>query len=259
MAPQHAMQFGHALQRLLQRLDYCNPAHGPPLMAKIDLADGYYRIPLSQHAALALAVVLPSDGLTEPLLGLPLSLPIGWKDSPPHFCAFTETCADMVNDPNVPTQRHPFPYALPTDTPLLLPTFALGTVFPFHPHPPSTPHLSYTDVYLDDFMHLVQNPFQHPAMDSLLSAIHRVFCDPAASPRKAIVSQSKVEKGDAIFSTKKRLLGWDIDSASLTPSRCTYHATEATAFLPFLTTSLITTTLLANNGKSYWENFAVLP
>ncbi len=28
-------------------------------MAKIDLADGYYRIPLSPQAALALAVVLP--------------------------------------------------------------------------------------------------------------------------------------------------------------------------------------------------------
>jgi hypothetical protein len=215
MAPQHAMQFGHALQRLLQRLAYCNPAHGPPLMAKIDLADGYYRIPLSQHAALALAVVLPSDGLSEPLIGLPLSLPMGWKDSPPFFCAFTETCADIVNS-NVPTQPHPFASVLPTDTTLRPPTFSPHAIFPFHPYTPTTPHLSYTDVYLDDFMQLVQHPYQHPAMNSLLSAINRVFCDPATSPRKAIVSQSKVEKGDATFSTTKRLLGWDIDSASLT-------------------------------------------
>jgi len=216
MAPQHAMQFGYALQRLLQRLAYCNPAHGPPLMAKIDLADGYYRIPLSQDAALALAVVLPSDGLGEPLLGLPLSLPMGWKDSPPYFCAFTETCADLVNDPTVPTHCHPFTYALPPDTPPPPPTFAPHAIFPFHPHPPTSPQLAYTDVYLDDFMQLVQHPGQYHAMNSLLSAINQVFRDPASSPRKAIVSQSKVDKGDATFSTMKRLLGWDINSAALT-------------------------------------------
>ena len=39
LAPAHAMQFGHSLQRILQRLAYCNPAYGPPLLAKIDLAD----------------------------------------------------------------------------------------------------------------------------------------------------------------------------------------------------------------------------
>jgi hypothetical protein len=52
LAPAHAMQFGGALQRILQRLAYANPAYGPPLLAKIDLADGYYRVPLSADAAL---------------------------------------------------------------------------------------------------------------------------------------------------------------------------------------------------------------
>jgi hypothetical protein len=83
LEPTPAMQFGLCLQRILQRLAYCNPQFGPPLLAKVDLADGYYRIPLTPSAALTLAVVLPSDGLTEPLLGLPLSLPMGWKASPP--------------------------------------------------------------------------------------------------------------------------------------------------------------------------------
>jgi len=52
-------------------------------MAKVDLADGYYRIPLSSWAALELSVMLPADGLAEPLIGAPLSLPMGWKASPP--------------------------------------------------------------------------------------------------------------------------------------------------------------------------------
>jgi hypothetical protein len=36
------------------------------------------------------------------------------------------------------------------------------------------------------------------------------------SPCLPIVSNSKVEKGDTTFTTHKRILGWDIDSSSLT-------------------------------------------
>jgi hypothetical protein len=61
LAPLPAMQFGHALQRFLQHLVYANPKIGLPLLAKIDLADGYYRVPLSPSATLHLAVVLPPD------------------------------------------------------------------------------------------------------------------------------------------------------------------------------------------------------
>jgi len=47
-----SMKFGHASQHILQCIAYWNPVHGPPLMAKIDLADGYYCILLSVDAAL---------------------------------------------------------------------------------------------------------------------------------------------------------------------------------------------------------------
>jgi len=92
LAPLSAMQFGTALQRILQRIAYCNPSFGAPLIAKIDLSDGYYRVTLSPEAALQLAVCLPPDNRGEALLGIPLSLPLGWSLSPPYFCAFTETC-----------------------------------------------------------------------------------------------------------------------------------------------------------------------
>ncbi len=94
------MQFGAALQRLLQRLVYCNTTHGPPLLCKINLADGYYRIPSAPSTALSLAVVIPSDApSTEPLVAIPLTLPMGWSQSLPYFCAFTETVADLTNTP----------------------------------------------------------------------------------------------------------------------------------------------------------------
>jgi hypothetical protein len=107
LAPTQAMQFGGALQRLLQCLAYCNPAFGPPLLAKIDLSDGYYRVPLAPQAALELAVLFPPDGPGDYLVGIPLSLPMGWPHSPPYFCAFTETCTDLAN--NTPPTGIPHP------------------------------------------------------------------------------------------------------------------------------------------------------
>jgi hypothetical protein len=94
--------------------------------------------PLSPEAALELVVILPNDGLPEPLLALPLSLPIGWKHSPPYFCAFTESCADMANQTTSLAYTHPFHYAAasqPHITPPMAP-FSPTTVFPFQPLPP---------------------------------------------------------------------------------------------------------------------------
>jgi hypothetical protein len=215
LAPVHSMQFGNALQRILQRLAYCNTAFGPPLMAKIDLADGYYRIPLSAQASLNLAVVLPSDGLEDPIIGLPLSLPMGWTDSPPYFCSFTETCADLANTVTHNSFDHPFHYALQTTTAEPPPSFLDTAIFPMNIAPPAEP-LSHTDVYIDDFMVLAQYPTQESTINNVLQHLHGMFQDDVHSPRRPIVSVSKVEKGEAAFSTRKRLLGWEVDSAALT-------------------------------------------
>jgi hypothetical protein len=130
------MQFGHAFQRLIQRIVYCNPQYGPPVMAKVDLADGYYRIPLSPMAALELAVVLPGDGPYDRLIGIPLSLPMGWSHSPPYFCAYTETITNIANAtlswPSLP--HHPLEPELHTPALPLATTFADTAIQPIgHP------------------------------------------------------------------------------------------------------------------------------
>jgi len=220
VAPYHAMQFGTALPRLLQRIVYCNRLHGPPLMAKIDLSDGYYRVPLSPAASLELAVVIPPDNTDVNLIAIPLSLPMGWRDSPPYFCAFTETVADSSNDdvrhstvypdhdllqtcqqPPLDTQHQSF-----HDTALQ----PLGDT--------SSPPLAYTDIYMDDFCLLAQPPCHINTLNTVLHNITRVFHDPPHSPRQHVVSHSKIAKGDAAWSTTKRLLGWDVDTRAMTLS-----------------------------------------
>jgi hypothetical protein len=132
---------------------------------------------------------------------------MGWSLSPPYFCAFTETCTDLSNTVDVANPIHP--YQLATQPQLQLPmhqSFHAAAIFPFNPKPPH-PALAHTEVYLDDFMLMAQQPLHMPLMNSLLHHLHSVFQDQAGSPRKAIVSASRVEKGDATFSTQKRILG----------------------------------------------------
>jgi hypothetical protein len=221
------MQFGHAWQRFLQHVAYVDPAYGPPLIAKLDLADGYYRVPLSSNAALELAVVLPPDGQSEPLIGLPLSLPMGWQQSPPYFCAFTETCADLANTQVASNPTHPYAYVLDAQhlTPHLARDDAPTAAWPHIQQLPPTP-LQLVDVYLDDFIVMAQKPNHIAAMNNLLHHIDSVFRDTPGGVRRPLISQSKVAKGDATFSHQKIVLGWSVDTQRMEvslPDRTSHH------------------------------------
>jgi hypothetical protein len=189
-APLQAMQFGTALSRLLEHLVYCNRAHSPPIMSKIDLANGYYHVPQSSTAALALAVLLPSDlpHDSTTLIALPLALPMGWSHSPPYFCAFTETVTDITNHAT-PSLQPPHPLLRDTqctDEP---------NVYDFHPNvvtlgDNTTPPLTHADIYIDNFMLLAQCPHQMPLLNALLHSLDQVFQDPGPTNRRKIVSAS---------------------------------------------------------------------
>lgn len=133
LANPQPMQFRGTLQHFLQHLIYANPVYGPPLMAKIDLADGYYRVPLSPTATLQLTVILPADDSSDHLIGIPLSLPMGWGQSPPFFCAFTETGADLANAHTQEATiwpQHPLETATQTLPFLLDTTYDLSATLP---------------------------------------------------------------------------------------------------------------------------------
>lgn len=209
-----AMQFGATLQRIIQRLVYCNPSHGPPLLAKIDLADGYYCVPLSADAALGLAVIISADipNSNDFLIALHLALPMGWAHSPPYFYAYTDTITDIANaiDPS-PTPHNLLAASESTPQP---PTHS------YHPDAivlghPAQPPLAYTDVYIDDFMVVAQQPLPLPTLNILLHTINSVFQDPVDTPQCQIISQSKLDKGNGAFSVEKRILGWDINTAKM--------------------------------------------
>ena len=97
LAPVEAMQFGHALDRILREIMLADPRLGPVKLLKVDLSDGFYRVHLNVDDIAKLGVVFPTRPGEEPLVALPLVLPMGWKNSPPIFSALTETIADLAN------------------------------------------------------------------------------------------------------------------------------------------------------------------
>jgi hypothetical protein len=98
LAPIEAMQFGRALERLIQRIYFSNRRYGPIYMIKVDISDGFYCLKFSPSSVPSLGVVFPTTPGEEPLVAFPLVLPMGWVSSPPFFCSLTESVADVAND-----------------------------------------------------------------------------------------------------------------------------------------------------------------
>jgi hypothetical protein len=92
------MQFGKALQRVFTTLVHADPRYGPVYLAKIDVADGFYRVWLQLADVPKLGVFLPIAPGCLPLVAFPLALPMGWVESPPYFTILTETACDRAND-----------------------------------------------------------------------------------------------------------------------------------------------------------------
>ena len=98
LSPKEAMQFGRSLDCLIHTIVLENPVYGHVHQMKVDLADGFYRMWLQLRNIPKLALVLPPlAGSTEPLIALPLGLPMGWVEPPPWFCVATKTIADVTN------------------------------------------------------------------------------------------------------------------------------------------------------------------
>ena len=215
------MQWGKALQRVLWYIYHADTRHGPVLLSKTNLSDGFYHLHLNPTGALKLAV--PFDHGSQPMVAIPTRLPMGWTESPLAFSAVTETIADVVNatlesQPEIP-EAHPLETEASTPVPIPDPTAT--NEFPVLDTGPLRPPLTYVDVYVDDFIKLAQG--WSNAMRVRCQTFHSIDSmfrpnDDLDEGRKEPISQEKLAKGDDHCSTYKTILGWTIDTASMTIS-----------------------------------------
>ena len=68
LAFREVMQFGRALQRTLTHIVHANRRYGPVLLAKSDIANGFYRVWLQVDDIPKLGVALPTASGCPPLL-----------------------------------------------------------------------------------------------------------------------------------------------------------------------------------------------
>ena len=221
LAPPEAMQWGRTFHRVLWYIFTADRRHGPVLLSKTDLADGFYQLPLTPTGALKLAVPLQvGDG--KRYLAVPTRLPMGWTESPPAFSAVTETISDLVNAQleerplHIPPS-HPLEGLASTSVALDNPT--AKDAFPLIDTGPLRPPLAYTDVYVDDFIKLAQTWINCLRVRrSSYHCIDAVFRPNDAQDvgRKNPISEKKLLKGDDFWSTQKVILGWMVDTLTQT-------------------------------------------
>jgi hypothetical protein len=127
LAKQEAMfELGDVIPRIIWTMALSKDTTTPFVFSKVDLKDGYWRMAVNKVDAWNLVYVLPGAGPHEPIqLVIPDALQMGWSESPPFFCAATET------DQNCP----PYPSSLNRDIPLatinVLPLPPLNSTVPY--------------------------------------------------------------------------------------------------------------------------------
>ena len=271
LAPKEAMQFGYALDRILREILLADPALGPVYLSKLDISDGFYRINLAIEDIPRLGVVFPVKDGEEPLVAFPLVLPMGWANSPPIFSAATETAADLANDAiasSVTAPEHPLdvmaapmddpipsppassgtdsrpatPAATPTSTPTPAPCARLDTPIARDPSLPTCTTLAaYIDVFVDDFIALCQGHANRRRVRRLLlRAVDQIFRPNDfydSQFRREPVSIKKLKQGDVSWNTVKTVLGWIINTSSMTIELPEHRAERLAEILASIPTS----------------------
>ena len=283
-----AMQFGGTLKRILHKILSAHPKYGPVYMLKIDLSDGFYRVPLRANDIPRLGVILPRDpNRNEDLVAFPLTLPMGWTESPPQFTAFTETIADLANRWSVEQTWDPPPHPLellaasapipPLDRSVITvppprlakPISRLTYQDLFAAIPPTPPPtnrfvpyrpgpLAYTDVYLDDTIQLAQGSKArlNRIWRTLLHATDLVFrpndAEDTQFGRREPISAKNWAKVMAVGRpSKPSSVGKSTQSGK--PSNS--HRTEKKNAWPSWPTFAIKPSSPSSLGTNYWANF----
>jgi hypothetical protein len=177
-------------------------------MAKWDIKDGFWRLNAKTGDEWNFTYVLPQPPGEPVKMVLPTSLQMGWVESPPYFCAATETSCNIATK-----------YCETEIGTLLIHKFddlvsgndAVGEL----PNTPATNKLMryLIEVYVDDFMAIVIPTTRHNVMhvgQAVMHRIHDVFPSDDNDANDPIY-KNKLTKGERAMSMAKTILGFDFD------------------------------------------------
>jgi hypothetical protein len=212
-APKGAIdQLGHSLSRIIHAFAETED-DARIFMAKWDIKDGFWRMDAEDGTEWNFSYVLPQSPGNPCLLVVPTSLQMGWVESPPFFCAASETARDVAQDycetelgtlpphkfTHYVTGNHAYEELPETD-------------------PTGRPFRYLLEVYVDDFVSLViptsRDQLRHVSTGTM-TGIHDVF--PADdNDSNDPISVKKLKQLDGEYATTKTILGFDFDRLAKT-------------------------------------------
>jgi hypothetical protein len=218
LAPQKSMaKLGECLRRIIQTMGDNYDKNHPFKFAKCDIKDGFWRLVVSETDAWNFCYALPLPSSTTHIddteIVIPTSLQMGWCESPPFFCAATETARDVIQAlfthlGNIPP--HPHEHYMVQNTP---PSKSLT----------NTKNTKLIEVYVDDFITATNNlDISHLTQmaRATLHGIHSIFPPTAVSKHSGgdPISEKKMIANEGLFDYEKEILGWIFNGVEYTIS-----------------------------------------
>jgi hypothetical protein len=177
-------------------------------MAKWDIKDGFWRMDCREGEEWNFSYVLPQPEGEPVMLVVPTSLQMGWVESPPYFCAASETARDIA------TEYTDMPVgSLPSHK---FAKYVVGgeSYAALRQDHNDQPFRTMLEVYVDDFMSLVipvsKSQLKHTA-DAVMTGIHDIFPANDLDDGDDPISEKKLKNLEGQYSTEKTLLGFDFD------------------------------------------------
>ena len=234
LSPQKAMaQLGWVIRRIVATMAEHYNTSQPFLFSKCDIKDGFWRLSVNHHDAWNFGYVLPPQtpltSIDELEIVIPHALQMGWAESPPFFCAATETARDIIQQ-YYSTFKH-----LPQH-PLESHLYSEESSSPTQP----TKSTTQIEVYVDDFIACTNNRHTHHIQHlsrAILLGIHSIFPPTKITGHTGEdpVSQKKLLQNEGLFETQKEILGWNIDGKHFTiqlpPTKVTTIQEEINAII----------------------------
>ena len=225
-APAEAMiQLGHCMKRLVALLAENHDPHHPFKFAKLDIKDGFWRMAVNNHDAWNFCYVLPhinpSTKVEDALIVVPNCLQMGWCESPPFFCAASETARDVIEALLAETSLPPHAFE---DT-----MMQGNTDDPSARLAGAIQYVNLVEVFVDDFIaatNEISEDHLRKFSRAMLLGVHSVFPPPAFTGHQGEdpISQKKLKQGEGTWATTKEILGWLVDGANFTitllPEKC---------------------------------------
>ena len=215
LAIQDAMnELGAALRRIIAAVADGQQKGKTFMFSKLDIKDGFWRMVVSAADAWNFCYIIPSvdpsDTLDDTRIVVPNALQMGWCESPPFFCAASETARDIIASLlHTDLPPHAFESKMLPRNFTSLPLADLSSV------------ITLIEVFVDDFIACTDSMARDTILKitrAMLHGIHSIF-----PPRDVTghnggdpISEKKLDKLEGLWQHTKEILGWIIDGANYT-------------------------------------------